>query len=138
MTAAKIRRSTTAPAAPPIIACRRWAPSSLRAAMAITTALSPERIRLVTSTKKSPTKNSPFKNSGKSNLVLLRHERQFYILTPPRLVRGPADPLGLRSGMALQGDLIDRHGDEPGVQGSRSEQVIRLYRGFAKEETQKY
>jgi hypothetical protein len=41
--------------------------------------LSPERIRLVTSTKKSPTKNSPFRNSGKLNLVLLRRERLFYI-----------------------------------------------------------
>src|SRR5919202_527124 len=115
MTAAKIRRSTTAPAAPPIIAWRRWAPSSLRAAMAITTALSPERIRLVTSTKKSPTKNSPIENSGKSNLVLLRHERQFYILTPPGSYAAAPQIREATKWMILQGNLIDRHGDERSV-----------------------
>src|SRR3954470_20876055 len=104
-------RNTTAPTAPQMIASRRWRPSSVRAAMAITTALSPERMMLVKSTSESPTKKSPFKNSGKLSPIPLGYRRYSTSFVPRRPYTNFATVENAPNVDAAysQGELIDHY-----------------------------
>src|SRR3954468_5748305 len=112
-------RNTTAPTAPQMIACRRWRPSSVRAAMAITTALSPERIMLVKSTSESPMKKSPFKNSGKPSLIPLgygRYSTSFEACRPYTSFTIAENARQQRECHLSQGELIDHYCQKDDVQ----------------------
>src|SRR5918997_4094346 len=128
MMPAKMSRSATAPAAPQMIACRRWLPWRLRAAMAMTTALSPERIRLTASTLTSASKKTALRNSSNnvcpSSVPPYRRKPSSHLLvrfspSPSyQLLRAAIDPT------SQDGD--QRHHEEHGVEHPPDEQVLAL------------
>src|SRR3712207_2198396 len=125
MMAAKMSRSATAPAAPQMIACRRWFPWRLRAAMAMTTALSPERIRLTASTLTSASQNTALKvSSSNACPSSSRLDPSSHLL-----VRSPPPPSYQHSRAAIDPisqDGDQRHHDEHGVERPPDEQVLAL------------
>src|ERR671916_2090904 len=146
MMAAKMSRSTTAPPAPKMIALRRLEPSRLRAAMAITTALSPARRRSTPSTPKNRASISPFKNSINdypstasspgTHLAVQGSERRifeslrsssyqerkgYFVLSA---YSEPSERTRTRTVLRLETELVDRRHQEGDVQYSRAEQIV--------------
>src|SRR5918998_4870910 len=136
MMAAKMSRSATAPAAPQMIACRRWFPWRLRAAMAMTTALSPERIRLTASTLTSASKKTALRNSSNnvcpSSVAPHRRTPSSHLLvrfSPPPSYQHPRATIDPSS---QDGD--QRHHEEHGVEHPPDEQVLALDGLFSPDE----
>src|SRR5215210_4908804 len=128
MMAAKTSRSTTAPTAPQMIACRRWEPWRLRAAMAMTTALSPERMRFTASTLTSASQKTA------SNNVCSSYAAPLYHTPGPRLlVRAIPGSSYQQPGPSIEPaskDGNEGHREEHGVERPSDQQVLALDRLF--------
>src|SRR5215208_2280150 len=126
--AAKTSRSATAPTAPQMIAWRRWEPWRLRAAMAMTTALSPERMRFTANTLSSASQKSASNNVGSSYAAPRSH-------TPGArlLVRAIPDSSYQYPDPSIEPILKkskESHNEEHGVERPPNQQILALDRLF--------
>src|SRR5829696_1815016 len=128
MMAAKTSRSTTAPAAPQMIACRRWEPWRLRAAMAMTTALSPERMRFTANTLTSASQKTASNNVCSSYAAPRSHTPGARLLVraiPDSSYQYPdpsIEPISKKS--------KESHHEEHGVERPPNHQILALDRLF--------
>src|SRR5215212_1620939 len=126
--AAKTSRSATAPTAPQMIAWRRWEPWRLRAAMAMTTALLPERMRFTANTLTSASQKTASNNVCSSYAAPRSHTpgpRLLVCAIPGSSYQHP-DP----SIEPISKEGNEGHHEEDGVERSPGQQVLALDRLF--------